>query len=625
MPQNVDHMYRSPDQPLLLNVASLFAEDRTYIIPKWQRDYSWDADEEVRLLLEDLEAFCGNPSLPNYVLGSFITYTNGSDQDHYVVDGQQRLVTLYVLTLAIRDCLKLRLAGEYSTGAVVPRGLANQLSSIERICLRTGLDGTDSIPMHLEFGDATLTLKKLADGQNSALILEQTSQLNIYAAYEACVRYIDAQMLSAFEVAQFARAVLSGTYLTENIVDNVKQALEIFLKINIRGKELEGSDYLKNYLFRNVDPSIDFDDLASVWELMSNNLRSSITKREKLKKPEFFLRNWALVLNGEKIGGDNAVFNFWENRFDLSPQAMSSFLELAPTYSKNFSRISANKLISVNEYNVNLEGADFFKGTQYFPVLLAGAHLENYSYLSELVNYRYLFYILTQERTQEFESMIPKWAKEIAELSPSAPHEEIDDKTRLAHVVLLNSMQIEAFRNRVLSYRYGSDTRRIRMLLAVVSKNIQERAGYDDLSLKQILKGYKNGIGFDIDHILPQAKILSRRDPTVPDQNQESQRVMSIYNSIGNLVLVNGLQRLYGEKDPIEKAGLYVQDSLIFTKSLSHANLVNIPVVSDLVVELQAEMNIDLDNWSETDVEKRGKFIVNKVIDLIPGVLKSND
>jgi len=622
MPTPSNHSFSAPDTPVLQNVSGLFSENKTYMVPKWQRDYSWDADEEVRLLLDDLKTFCDDPRLPNYMLGSFITYTQQDTKLHYVVDGQQRLVTLYVLTLALRDCLQKRIKLEYPEGVIIPRGLANQLNTIENIALRTGLDGTDSIPVILEFGNASTTLDCLAHGNNTNLVLEQMSQLNIWATYEFCVRYIDDKMPTSLAVASFARAVLSGTYLTENIVDNVEQALEIFLKINIRGKELEGSDYLKNYLFRNVDPSVDFDELAEIWESMCDNLRSNNIKREKLKKPEFFLRNWALVLSGEKIGGDNAVFNFWEARFKNNPLGMSEFLTEVPVKSKHFSKIAASKLIFSSEVNHHLEGADFFKGTQYLPVLLASAKLDQYEYISKLVNHRYIFYILSQERTQEFESMIPKWAKKIGELPGEASIEAIDAATKLTSEILISNSQLESLNQKIQTYRYGVDTRKIRMILAVLSKEYQERVGYDNLSLKQILKGFKGGSGFDIDHILPQGKIHTQKNLNAVDQEKELERVTGVFNSIGNLSLVNGLQRVYRDKNPFEKNALYKQDPLIFTQVLSDDYASDDPSVGRVLEELHAQIGSTLGAWNEKSVEERGKLIARLFVETFPSVLK---
>ena len=46
--------FKRPEVPQLLSIGELFSRDTILNIPKWQREYSWDADEEVRQLLEDL-------------------------------------------------------------------------------------------------------------------------------------------------------------------------------------------------------------------------------------------------------------------------------------------------------------------------------------------------------------------------------------------------------------------------------------------------------------------------------------------------------------------------------------------------------------------------------------------
>lgn len=622
--QNLDRIFKAPDEPALLNVNGLFSggsDGKIYLVPNWQRDYSWDADEEVRLLLEDLKQFFDKTTQLNYTLGSFITHTIQGQSAHVVVDGQQRIVTLYLLTIALRDSLDKIIEHEYQEGAVVPRGLQNLQTAIKNLVQRTSLSGEDSLPLAIEFGNANVVLQALANGIYAHLELEQTSQINIMNAYQKCMDYLKDNFHTAFEVATFARVVLEGTFLTENMVMDMKQALDIFLKINIRGKQLEGSDYLKNYLFRNLGPGYDFETLADTWEKMSANLRSSSTKREKLKTPEFFLRNWALLLKGEKVGGDNAVFDFWETRFDSDQNLyIREFLNTVQTQSKNFARISSNKYIESNDLNASLDGADYFKGTQYLPVLLGAAKLQNYDYLSQLVNYRYLFYILSQERTQDFESMIPKWAHKIDALPPQASIEEIDLATKSVEEVLISPASLQNLITKIPSYRYGSDTRKIRMILGVVAKSFQQEAGYDNVTLKTFLKGFKSGVGFDIDHIFPQSKILTRR---LQDTKEETLRVEGIYHSIGNLVLVNGLQRTYSDKDPIEKTSVYLQDQSIFTQSLA-------PIPSDINAHMRAMMNqiqtesgANLSNWDDQVVDKRSKYIAKTFAGLIPGVLLS--
>jgi hypothetical protein len=216
--------------------------------------------------------------------------------------------------------------------------------------------------------------------------------------------------------------------------------------------------------------------------------------------------------------------------------------------------------------------------------------------------------------------MIPKWAHKINTLSPDASIEEIDEATRSVHDVLINPASIQNLITKIPSFRYGSDTRKIRMILGLVAKSFQEEAGYDNVTLKTFLKGFKSGTGFDIDHIFPQAKILTRR---LEDSKEETLRVENIYHSIGNLVLVNGLQRTYSDKDPLEKTSLYLQDQSIFTQSLAPIPLDINPDMRAMMTRIQSDSASNLSDWSDAVVEKRSQYIAQTFASLIPSTLLS--
>lgn len=81
---------------LIYSVEELFTEFEWFNIPDYQRGYKWDADD-VRKLLDDLQKF--GDSSPNeeafYCLQNITLIQNGNILN--VVDGQQRLTTLYIL------------------------------------------------------------------------------------------------------------------------------------------------------------------------------------------------------------------------------------------------------------------------------------------------------------------------------------------------------------------------------------------------------------------------------------------------------------------------------------------------------------------------------------------------
>ena len=70
-----------------LNVEKTFKS--FYIVPDYQREYVWQADQQVDQLLNDVyDAFEDDPT-KEYFLGSTVVFDNGSKNE--LIDGQQRL------------------------------------------------------------------------------------------------------------------------------------------------------------------------------------------------------------------------------------------------------------------------------------------------------------------------------------------------------------------------------------------------------------------------------------------------------------------------------------------------------------------------------------------------------
>ena len=81
-------------------IANILNEQ--YIIPDFQRPYSWGA-EECEDLWNDISNFCQNAeNKDQYFLGSIVIYPKENTlREWYVVDGQQRLITLTLLIRAL--------------------------------------------------------------------------------------------------------------------------------------------------------------------------------------------------------------------------------------------------------------------------------------------------------------------------------------------------------------------------------------------------------------------------------------------------------------------------------------------------------------------------------------------
>lgn len=86
-----------------LNIEELLGNQDRYIIPIYQRKYAWGA-KEIEQLIQDVVDYCADASQNCYYLGTMIVAGNAHPANVFeVVDGQQRLTTLTILALALRN------------------------------------------------------------------------------------------------------------------------------------------------------------------------------------------------------------------------------------------------------------------------------------------------------------------------------------------------------------------------------------------------------------------------------------------------------------------------------------------------------------------------------------------
>lgn len=74
-------------------------EANTYMIPVYQRNYAWEEDEITALIKDVYDSSVKNQKDPYYI-GTLVTYKRG-DNEYEVIDGQQRLTTIYIILKAM--------------------------------------------------------------------------------------------------------------------------------------------------------------------------------------------------------------------------------------------------------------------------------------------------------------------------------------------------------------------------------------------------------------------------------------------------------------------------------------------------------------------------------------------
>ena len=86
----------------ILDDETLFDKEVHYVIPRYQRAYAWE-DKEIVQLIDDI-----NDSTRDYYIGSLVVAkVKGKVETYEIVDGQQRLTTLYLLLHYLVSCGRL--------------------------------------------------------------------------------------------------------------------------------------------------------------------------------------------------------------------------------------------------------------------------------------------------------------------------------------------------------------------------------------------------------------------------------------------------------------------------------------------------------------------------------------
>lgn len=225
---------------------------KPFVIPEYQRPYAW-SDEQVETLFEDLWEFTvgsgGTENNGSYFLGSIVSYEN-DDGEQEIIDGQQRITSLFLLLRAIYTRLTDTLESERTAAA------KNFISKIEPTIWRTNkLTGV------VDYTDILLTSRVMNNDGNQILkaILEtgETSEHakdNYSKNYRLFQRLLDKHSLeNPLMVYQFIYALLNQAILLPITADTQDTALTIFSTLNDRGLPLSEADIFKAKIYNQLD------------------------------------------------------------------------------------------------------------------------------------------------------------------------------------------------------------------------------------------------------------------------------------------------------------------------------------------------------------------------------------
>ena len=243
-----------------------------YVIPRYQRAYAWE-EKEIEQLIDDI---CDdNDPKRDYYIGSLIVARRKADDgvEYEVIDGQQRLTTIYLLLQCLLD------EGYFSRGEV-------------------------SVGEALSFDCRSKSNYTLAYIQSDAQKSEGKEEL------------LDQSILLAVDIIKKKLAREFGDRVEDQkkFVDRLKHVVlyrievpehtdlnRYFEIMNTRGEQLEQHDILKARLMNYLDDAYEREAFARIWEACSDmtgyvQMHFSVEDREKL-----FVEQWSSLSSEDAL------------------------------------------------------------------------------------------------------------------------------------------------------------------------------------------------------------------------------------------------------------------------------------------------------------------------------------
>jgi len=211
-----------------------YIKDNFLKVPVYQRAFAWGISN-IQDLFEDIK-----DSYPeDYFIGTIVVNKKGDYLE--IVDGQQRIATISLFFVAVRNLLLRNERGENA------KALENDF------LLKTSYRGDLKQKIKLNNVDNNFYVEKILNNRN--IELDKESHKRILKSYEFIERFVDNWFKNGgiediYNLVDFIEKKLRVIIVT---VSDEVNAFTVFETLNDRGLALSQTDLIKNYLFNKAD------------------------------------------------------------------------------------------------------------------------------------------------------------------------------------------------------------------------------------------------------------------------------------------------------------------------------------------------------------------------------------
>ena len=564
--------------------------DSFYVVPDYQREYVWRADEHVEKLLQDVYDAYTNDANKEYFVGTTVVFENKSELE--LIDGQQRNTTLFLMLCAFRRIYRER---------SLPTNVLDK--KIADVYMDDNGMEKSAYRLVLQYENSTDILRRIAETPTALDPSKLTgSNLRLFEAYNAIYEFIN-EWKDDQELRNFFMYFYKKLKYIQIKTPDINDALKIFETINARGAGLNSMDLLKNLIFRQV-PRNQFDSLKSKWKefisilddanekplrflryfIVSNypGLDNSTDKQENVMR-EDLIYNW-MHDNAAKCGYVSDPFGF-----------VARLTENAKCY-VNF----AKGKDAIGNDNAHLKNIIYLGGSafrQHLILLLAARKFQDdmFNFLAKNLETYLFYYLFTREQAKIYEKQFGKWNLSLQKVQSMTDLVNFVQTEMKPEITKKNA----EFKARFLSFAEGDlQLYRVRYILAKLSMYIDQSRinALKPCSIESYIKNY------EIEHILPRTP----QPELLEYYNQLGTNYEQLRSMLGNLTLleqpINGSIHNVDYNDKVKE---YAKSQTYLTRCLSGLDQVGV----NTAINRTNKLLKSFDHWDQDTIVQRQEML----------------
>ncbi|HNO71859.1 MAG TPA: DUF262 domain-containing protein, partial [Bacteroidia bacterium] len=265
---------------------------KQYVVPLFQRTYSWDK-KEWDILWKDIDELCHQDNPRDHFVGSIVTMPTVSVPEgvakFLLIDGQQRLTTIFLILAALRDIVKSQGNKEFADE----------------------INNTLIVNPYKKENDYYKLMPTQVDRELFTRIVDEVEGIPAETQVLKAYKYFDRKIRSfKLDLNQLKKVLVSHFSIVSITLDPDDNPYLVFESLNAKGRPLSQADLIRNYFFMRVHIDQQEDVYKQCWYPMQVSLEHNLTnfiRHFLMRSGEQVRENDVYFILKEKVSAGNAI------------------------------------------------------------------------------------------------------------------------------------------------------------------------------------------------------------------------------------------------------------------------------------------------------------------------------